>query len=86
MHTDKKAEELLDRYCRLLGLERKKPDLEFLGELLYAQISKIPFENISKIYFKKQSGICGMVDFEMYLNGIENHHFGGTCYALNYYL
>lgn len=49
-------------------------------------MSIVPFENISKLLYKKKLGQTHLVSFEQYLEGIERYHFGGTCYANNYYL
>ena len=47
---------------------------------------KVPFENISKLYRWKTSGSHELVDSAQFLDGIEEYHFGGTCYSNNYYL
>jgi arylamine N-acetyltransferase len=47
---------------------------------------RIPFENISKIYYKHKFGMTYMPDINLYLNGFEKNNFGGTCYSNNYYL
>jgi arylamine N-acetyltransferase len=77
---------LFKRYLRLLGISPKKPDRDALFKLTTAQLTQIPFENISKLYYLKKEGLRGLPDFERHLHGIENYHFGGTCYANNYYL
>ncbi|MFV2074319.1 MAG: arylamine N-acetyltransferase, partial [Thermoanaerobaculales bacterium] len=50
-----------------------------------AQLMRVPFENISKLYLKKTRGATFVPPLEEHLDGIENHHFGGTCYANNPY-
>ncbi len=77
---------LFDRYLHLLGLVKKEPNLKFLKELVKAHLIRIPFENISKIYYKKNFGLKWIPDLNMYLDGIETYNFGGTCYSNNYYL
>jgi N-hydroxyarylamine O-acetyltransferase len=81
-HDDK----LFNRYLQLLGINARKPELDFLNELVNAQMQTIPFENISKLYYFHKSGQVSLVSLEQYLDGIEHFHFGGTCYANNYYL
>lgn len=80
------GDETVARYLRLLGLERSRRDLRSLAQLTSAHLMHIPFENISKIYRRKRFGLKGLPDVEMYLDGIERFHFGGTCYANNYHL
>jgi N-hydroxyarylamine O-acetyltransferase len=77
---------LFARYLDLLEVHATKPDLKTLEEIVKTQLTKVPFENISKLYFKKRKGLRGLIGFEDYLDGIEHHGFGGTCYANNYYL
>ena len=77
---------LVERYLRLLRLSRMSPGLAALKEIVSAHVTRIPFENISKIYRQRQFGLTGLPDTEMYLDGIERYHFGGTCYANNYHL
>ena len=74
------------RYLRLLGIEKQRPDFEYLKEIVKAHVLKIPFENISKLYFYKRINLKKLIDFELYLDGIEKYGFGGTCYANNFYL
>ncbi|HVP07043.1 MAG TPA: arylamine N-acetyltransferase [Candidatus Acidoferrum sp.] len=73
------------RYLRLIGLERSQPDYDTLCRALLAQMVLVPFENISKLYRLKHQGLRGLPNLEAHLNGIEKYHFGGTCYANNYY-
>jgi arylamine N-acetyltransferase len=56
-----------------------------LRELIEAQMARVPFENISKLYYRKRIGLCGVVNFERFLEGMERDNFGGTCYTTNYY-
>jgi arylamine N-acetyltransferase len=75
-----------DRYLSLLGLIRRNPDLAFLSEIVSAHMIRIPFENISKLYYLKKFGVTSLLDLDTYLDGIEQYHFGGTCYTNNIYL
>ncbi len=84
MISNRPPGQLFDRYLRVLDIEPKPPSLAALSELIESQMARVPFENISKLYFKKSLGFCGLIEFERYLDGIESNHFGGTCYTTNY--
>ena len=79
-------ERLFIKYLNLLGIRRQKPGFEALKEIVSAQASTIPFENISKLFFKKHLNLTRLIAFELYLDGIEKYSFGGTCYANNFFL
>ncbi len=74
------------RYLSLLGVPISDPSLDSLTRIVRAHLAQVPFENISKLYFLKKSGVRELPDVTQYLGGIEEYHFGGTCYATNYYL
>jgi arylamine N-acetyltransferase len=76
---------LIERYLNLLGVQRQKPSKDALFELVQAQLIKVPFENVSKLYYKKHHKHQGLISLEFFLDGIERFHFGGTCYPTNYY-
>ena len=78
--------ELLKRYISLLGVQRRKPSMDALCELVQAHLLRVPFENVSKLYYKKHQGLRGIPNLETFLDGIDRFHFGGTCYSNNYYL
>jgi len=78
--------DLVERYLNLLGVRRRKPSTDALRELVQAHLSQIPFENISKLYYRKHRGLRDLPSLELFLDGIERFHFGGTCYTNNYYL
>ncbi len=61
------------------------PSLGALRDLVGAHLTRIPFENISKLYYRKRLGLVGLPDIRLYLEGVEKHHFGGTCYSNNYH-
>jgi len=69
------------RYARLLGVEPRAPTLEALSELTTAHLTRVPFENISKLYYRRSVPPRQPPDLAVFLDGIERHHFGGTCYA-----
>ncbi len=74
------------RYLALLGIRESEPGVELLTSIVRAHVTRIPFENISKLYRWKTAGFQGLTDIGMFLDGIEEHHFGGTCYSNNYHL
>lgn len=74
------------RYLNLLGVVPQKPSYNSLSEILTAHIVNIPFENISKHYYRKKLGLLSLPSFNLFLEGIEEYNFGGTCFANNYYL
>ncbi len=78
--------ELFERYLALLEVVPKRPTYSALEELVAAHMMRIPFENVSKLYYLKRDGLRYIPDFSRYLSGIENFNFGGTCYSNNYYL
>jgi arylamine N-acetyltransferase len=77
---------LIDTYLRILGLMKSDPNLDYLTQIIRSHLCKIPFENISKLYRLKKYSLMTVPDFELYLEGISRYHFGGTCYANNYYI
>jgi arylamine N-acetyltransferase len=78
--------ELLTQYLAVLGVSRRAPNLDALRELVAAHVTRIPFENISKLYYRKHLGLADLVPLPLYLDGIERYHFGGTCYPNNFHL
>jgi len=70
----------------LLKVEPARPSHELLNELVAAHMMRIPFENISKLYYLKRRGLRYIPSFAQYLTGIEEFNFGGTCYSNNYYI
>jgi len=77
------VEDLFDRYLKILGVDRAPPNRDFLGALVRAQLRRVPFENVSKLYHHRVHGRSFMPDLESYLDGIETCNFGGTCYPNN---
>jgi arylamine N-acetyltransferase len=75
---------LFEKYLSLLGLKKSEPDFDFLCKLVKAHLIKIPFENISKLLFKKQ-GMNYIPTLNTFIENIEKYNFGGTCYTNNYY-
>jgi len=76
---------LFNKYLSLLEVKASSPSLELLNKIVKAHLIKVPFENVSKLYYKHQ-GMDDIPNFSQYLEGIEKYNFGGTCYSNNYYL
>lgn len=79
------GKDLFARYLGLLGVAQRKPSVSALTEVVEAHAQRVPFESISKIYRKKHLGLIALPSLELFLDGIERYHFGGTCYSNNYY-
>lgn len=75
---------LFARYLKLLGQAPAPPTLESLAKLVRAHIIRCPFENISKLYRVKHLGLRRLPGLEAFLDGMERHHLGGTCYTNNH--
>ena len=75
-----------ERYLGLLGVRRESPGIEALTRLVRAHAMRIPFENVSKLYYLRTNGRTQIPDLDEYLDGIERYHFGGTCYSNNFQL
>jgi N-hydroxyarylamine O-acetyltransferase len=86
MKNSKSQDVLLWHLLELLGVDNLKPTMEALSELVAAYVMKVPFENVSKLFYKKRYGRRSLPDLKTYVEGIERYHFGGTCYSNNYYL
>ena len=80
-----KEEALLHRFLKLLGVKAARPSMHLLAGLITAHLSAVPFENISKLYYRDRFNQKGIPSLLQYLDGISGYHFGGTCYANNYY-
>lgn len=76
---------MFKRYLNILGISHKEPSIKELYEIVNAHLTNVPFENISKLFYKRQ-GLKHLPDLPTFLDGIEKHNFGGTCYSNNYYL
>lgn len=76
----------LDRLLNLLDITDRSVSFDVLSEILAGFMERVPFENISKLYYKIRYGLRGLPNLVTYIDGIERYHFGGTCYANNYCL
>jgi len=73
---------LFEKQLELLGVSKSEPDFDLPRKIVKVDLIKVPFENISKLIYKKQ-GMNYIPDLTTYLDGIENYNFGGTCYTNN---
>ena len=78
-------EKLFDKYLHLLEIKKSPPTFSLLRKIVKAHLIKVPFENISKLLYKKQ-GMNHIPGLGLFLEGIEKYNFGGTCYTNNSYL
>jgi arylamine N-acetyltransferase len=69
------------RYLDLLGVDSHPPSLFALTELVTAHVSRIPFENVSKLIQHARGELPVLVPLDRFLDGIDHDHLGGTCYA-----
>ncbi len=75
--------ELHRRYLAFLGVEVGPPDLDLLRRLTRAHLERVPFENISKLWYLRTRGLRDVPDLELFVEGLERRGFGGTCYSNN---
>jgi arylamine N-acetyltransferase len=79
------AAPLFARYLAVLGVSARAPELSALREVVGAHVTRVPFENLSKLRFRDEPGMR-LPPLDRYLDGIEHHHLGGTCYANNHHM
>lgn len=73
------------RYLRALGVAPRPPGFVALAEVVSAHLQRVPFENLSKLRRRREHR-HGIPDLDEFLDGIERHRFGGTCYTNNFHL
>ena len=77
---------IFDRYIDILDIHDLEPNYANLTTIIQSHLLKVPFENVSKLYYLKKFDLKFIPSFTQFLDGIEKYHFGGTCYTTNYYL
>jgi arylamine N-acetyltransferase len=82
-HTSLLTDTLIQRYLSVLGVERRDCSFDALHEIVGAHLTRVPFENLSKLYRFRRFGLTGIPPIEVFLDGIEQYHFGGVCFANN---
>ena len=75
--------EQFKRYLNLLGLDSPPAGLEGLRQLVHAHITRVPFENVSKLLLFDRERAESVTTLEEFLDGLEHHDLGGTCYTAN---
>lgn len=86
MGSSEPDQHAIRRLLKLLAVKPRKPSPEALAELVTAYLMRVPFENVSKLYYKQLNGAAALPDPEVFVDGVERYGFGGTCYANNYHL
>jgi arylamine N-acetyltransferase len=76
----------VERYLRLLALESTVTGLPGLRAIVRRHLVCVPFENVSKLVLFAREGAGRPVTLAEFLDGIENHDLGGTCYSSNPFL
>lgn len=74
------------RYLRLLGFSSPPSGLDGLRALVREHLFRVPFENVSKILLIKREGRGRVTSLTEFMDGIEYHDLGGTCYTNNPHL
>ncbi len=74
------------RYLRLLGITGTPSGLDGLRALVRAHVTRVPFENVSKLLLYGREGRARALTVTEFLDGIEHHDLGGTCYSSNPFL
>ncbi len=71
------------RYLAVLHVEHAAPGMVALRRLVRAQLLRVPFETVSKLWYLRRYGLRDVPDLDLYLDGIRRHRFGGTCFSNN---
>jgi N-hydroxyarylamine O-acetyltransferase len=77
---------LHERYLRALGLAGPPAGLSGLRGLVNRHLCRVPFENVSKLLLFAREGRGRVTTLPEFLDGIERHDLGGTCYTSNPFL
>ncbi|MGZ6370090.1 MAG: arylamine N-acetyltransferase, partial [Bdellovibrionota bacterium] len=73
------------RYLKLLGVQKSRPSLSFLTEIVKRQLEVVPYENVSKVIRFHEMG-PSIPTFSELVAGIAERNYGGTCFAQNIHL
>lgn len=79
---------LVHRYLALLDISPgdASPTLANLSAIVRRHLVRVPFENVSKLLLFSREGAGRPLTLAEFLDGIERHDFGGTCYSSNPFL
>jgi arylamine N-acetyltransferase len=75
-----------ERYLQLLGLAEPPVGRAGLHDLVQRHLCRVPFENVSKLLLFALEGRGRPATMTEFLDGIEHHDLGGTCYTSNPFL
>ena len=75
-----------ERYLRLLGMDAAPSGLAGLWAIVRAHVTRVPFENVSKLLLYGREGRARAITLAEFLDGIEHRDLGGTCYSSNPFL
>jgi len=78
--------EIYHRYLRVLGVEDLPSGLDGLRAIVRAHLLRVPFENVSKLLLFGRENRGRFFTLPEFLDGIEHHDLGGTCYSTNPFL
>ncbi|HKA02590.1 MAG TPA: arylamine N-acetyltransferase [Candidatus Solibacter sp.] len=76
----------MTRYLRLLGIDDVPRGLQGLRLIARRHLIRVPFENISKLLLFDREGAGRAFTLDEFLDNIERHDLGGTCYSANPHL
>src|SRR5437870_9944573 len=77
---------IYQRYLRVLGIDGIPSGLDGLRLIVRRHLIRVPFENVSKLLLFEREGGGRAFTLPEFLDGIEHHDLGGTCYTCNPYL
>lgn len=77
---------VINRYLRAIGIGGSPHGFEGLCTLVRQHLVRVPFENISKLLLVAREGAGRPITLPEFLDGIDHHDFGGTCYSSNPFL
>jgi N-hydroxyarylamine O-acetyltransferase len=75
----------VQHYLDRLGLKAEPPSYHYLARLCRAHLSRIAFENISKLYYLKRFPETGwhIPPIDVHVANMRGLDFGGTCFTSN---
>lgn len=81
-----RLDESFRRYLRLLEIDGIPRGLDGLRDIVRQHLCRVPFENVSKLLLFRRERAGRPTRLEEFLDGIEHHDLGGTCYTSNPFL
>ena len=76
----------VQRYLRIVGIRTHPAGIEGLNDIVIRHLSRVPFENISKLVLLGREGAGRVTRLAEFLDGIEHYDLGGTCQTNNPFL